>query len=82
MKTGDQFSMTFKDFVNSDFYPLFREAIERGWNGNRFRAAWDAATISARGAGLKGDVPLKVFLEGVLAGEFDEFLFENGQSLN
>ena len=83
MKTGDQFAMSYAEFVESPLLALFMQAGNRGWTSDRLSDAFDAANISAHEIGLENEVPLQMFLEAVLAGEFDtEFLFANGQSLN
>jgi hypothetical protein len=82
MKTGDQFSMSYAEFVESPLHPLFVQAFERGWDNNKLCRAFDAANISSHEVGLENEVPVEMFMEAVLAGEFDSFLFEWHQSRN
>ena len=56
--------------------------MERGWTSDKLGSAYDIANLSAQKMGLKRELPLKVFLEAVLDGQFDEFLFEHNQSWN
>ncbi len=82
MKTDDQFSMSYAQFIESPLYPLFVQAFERGWDNEKLCRAFDAANISARELGLENEVPIGMFMEAVFAGEFDSFLFEGYNSRN
>ena len=82
MKAGDQFSMSYAEFVESPLLALFMQAGNRGWTSDRLTDAFDAANISAHELGVETEVPVEMFMEAVLAGEFDSFLFEWHQSRN
>ncbi len=81
MKTGDQFSMSFEEFKASGLCDLFMQANARGWTSDQLNRAFDAANVYAGGL-LEGEVPLEMFLNAVLGGEFDMYLFEGENSRN